>query len=320
MKIVVSVMCLFSQALIADASPPATTQPSLGRGRGTVAAPRPNYDPIVFNLDHANCYEVSHVISDAFSGCSSIPVEQSNSIVFVGPPETQAAARKLIGQMDDMAKHESGPGVVVVSIKNRRIDELIDQLNRVIDGRRLRVSGDRGRSKVLLRGDKGEIQQAEALLQQLDSPAPAVPVEFAFIQAKATGGAEGPPIPADLADVAKELERFGKLTMLGRLSTVAVEGERFGVEGQIVPGIKAEVRGFVTGGGAEGAIKLEVKASLEMNSHEKSGEKLGGPPTIPYFHVETVVATQRGEYLVLGSAPTGSDLGESAILVMHVRK
>lgn len=319
MKSFFCMICAFSQVAIAVASPPATTQPSRS-GRGITAAPRPNFEPILFKLSHANCHEVARVVADAFSGCNSIPVEESNSFVFVGPPESQAAARKLVSQLDDQATREGGSGVVVVSVKNHRVDELIDHLNRVMGGERLRVSGDRGRSKVLLRGDTAEIQQAEALLQELDTPAPAVQVEFAFIQAKSIGGAEGPPIPADLAEVAKELERFGKLTMLGRLSTVAVEGERFGVEGQIVPGIKAEVRGFVTSGGGEGEIKLEVKASLELNPPVHVGDKLGGPRTVPYFHLETVVSTQRGDYLVLGSAPTGSSLGESAILVMHVRK
>ena len=37
------------------------------------------------------------------------------------------------------------------------------------------------------------------------------------------------------------------------------------------------------------------------------------------FQVESTLITRRGDYVVLGSAPTGWEIGESAILVLHVR-
>lgn len=317
MQVIISVLCIFSQAALAFAYPPATTQPSRG-GRGIAVAPRPNYEPAVLKLVNANCFEVSSMLAATFPGCTSYPVEQSNSVVFSGPPDSQAMARKLAAEMDTMASGRDGPRVVIVSVKHRRVEELVQHLNSVIDGRRLRVSGDRGRSKVLLRGDAEEIKQAETFLKELDTPAAGVSIEFAFVQAKASGAAAGPPMPADLSEVAQELERFGNLTLLGRLSTVAVEGEKFGVEGRVDPGISVEIRGLVSSVNQEGIVKADVKASLELLPAQAADSKDHSPTA--YFNIETVVSTRRGEYLVLGSAPTGSQIGESAILVMHVRK
>jgi hypothetical protein len=318
MKSVITMFCLITQVTIALGAPPATTQPSRGSGQGATAVFQPNYEPIVFKLEHANCFEVARTLAGAFSACSSIPVEQSNGVVFVGPPESQAMARKLVGEMDSVVTQPDGPHIVVFPVQHRRVDELVEHLIRVTEGRRLRISGDRSRSKVLLRGDAQEIKNAERLLKELDTPAAGVSIEFAFLQAKSGDAAAGRPMPADLAEVAKELERFGQLTLLGRLSTVAVEGEKFSVEGQVVPGITAEVRGFVSGANQEGTVKADVKASLRLLPAQVAESK--DRPPVAYFNLETVVTTQRGDYLVLGSAPAGSQIGESAILVMHVRK
>ncbi len=321
MQVIVSMLCVYSQAAIAFASPPATTQPSRG-GRSQPVAAMQHYEPVVLKLANANCGEVASMLSATFSGCTSYPVEQSNCIVFSGPPETQAMARRLAAEMDGMTAQRDGPRVAIAGIQHRRVDELVEQLARVASGPRLRFSGDRGRSKVLLRGDPEEIRQAEALLRELDTPVSGVSIEFAFLQAKAGGPASGPPMPSDLADVAKELERFGSLTLLGRLSTVAVEGDKFEVEGQVVPGIMAEVKGMVGSGGGDDVVKIEIGASLQLKPPPPSvAESKGGvSPPLPYFNIKTSVTTRHGEYLVLGSAPTGSAIGESAILVMHVRK
>lgn len=313
MQLILSLVLACSQFVLALSSQPATTQPSRG-GRAQPAA-RASYEPVVLRLVNANCHEISKMLSATFSGCASYPVDQSNSVVFSGPPDTVAMARKLVAEMDASVSEAGAPRVVVVDVKHRRVDDFVDQFMHVTDNRRLRVAADRARSKLLLRGDAEEIKQAERLLEQLDTPAAAVAIEFAFIQASSES--QGPAIPADLAEVAKELERFGKLTLLGRLTTVAVEGDKFGVDGQIVPGIRAEVRGLVRSGSAEGGVKMEVQASLQMNSPNKAA---GGSVLQPYFKVETSVATKRGEYLVLGTAPTGSKLGESVVLLMYVKE
>ena len=317
MNLILSVVLACSQFVSALPSQPVTTQPSRG-GRAQPAAARPAYEPAVLRLVNASCFEVASMLQATFPGCTSYPVEQSNSVVFSGPADTLAMARKLVEQMDVMAAEREGPRVVIADVKHRRVDDIVDHLNRVVENRRLRVSGDRGRSKILLRGDKNDIEQAEGLLKELDTPAAGIAIDFAFIQAKFDGQPRGTLIPVDLEQVATELERFGNVALLGRLSTVAVEGEKFGVEGQIVPGMSAEVRGQVIGVNQEGVVKADIKAALRLLPPGKSEGKDAGPSA--YFNIETVVTTQRGEFLVLGSAPAGAEVGESAILVMHVRK
>ncbi|HKQ50207.1 MAG TPA: secretin N-terminal domain-containing protein [Phycisphaerae bacterium] len=316
MHVILSIVLACSQFVSALPSQPATTQPSRG-GRGQPTAARSTYEPAVLRLANASCFEVASMLSQIFPGCTSYPVEQSNSVVFTGPADTLAMARKLVEQMDVMAAERDGPRVVIVDVKHRRVEEIVDHLNRVVENRRLRVSGDRGRSKILLRGDSKEITQAESLLKELDTPAAGIAIDFAFIQAKFEGQPRGTHMPADLDEVATELERFGNVALLGRLSTVAVEGEKFAVEGQVVPGIVAEVRGMVSNVNKEGVVKADLKASVRLVPGGADGN---APGPAGYFNIETVVTTQRGGYLVLGSAPAGAEVGESAILVMHVRK
>lgn len=324
MKKAVVMFCLFSQTVLAVAAAQQPAQPSRVGGRAPATGARAEYEPVFIRLRNTNCNEIAKMLASTFSGCSSYPMERPNSVVFSGPSDLQSEARKLIAEIDGAAdgkdeEEGNSPNYVIVSVKHRRVEELVEQLGRMAaDGWNLNVSGDRGRSKILLSGNKETVAQAVAMTQKLDTPAEITTVEFAFIQAKAKGAVEGAPMPGDLSDVAKELERFGQLSLLGRLSTVVIEGEKFGVEGHVVPGVHAEIRGMINSS-HEGAIKMEIKASLSLNPAKKD-VATAVAAGMPYFQVETSISTQCGEYLVLGSAPAGSEVGESAILVMHVKE
>lgn len=324
------VICSVELALLAapaatssqEVATPAEPSTPASRGMHRRATPRPPTSTTVFKLHHASCDDIAVTLGRAFSAVA-IPDRRTNSVIMSAPESELAAARALLEKLDQPSTDPTASDVLIVPAKYRRAQALADQIRQVLPGRDLRVAADEARASILLRGTDSALEAASSILAQLDTPAASVTLEFAFFRAYRDHDKNhfDAVIPPDLADVAKELRRFGAVEFLARLSTIAVEHEDFKIEGGILEDLVTMVKGELISVADDGAVRLEMDAFLRLEKAPSPGPKdkaqRRGP--MPTFELGTIVQTRRGDYVILGSAPTGWKPGESAILVLHVR-
>ncbi len=280
------------------------------------------YPPHTFRLEHADCFEVAKMLDHIMRGAMAQPIQRGNCVVYAGPEETLEAVRKLVKELDVPVMDSDRGNVEIVRLMHREANELASQLAQVMRNKDFRVAADENTSSLILRGSGYAIQSALDFINRLDQPAAGVSLEFAFFHADLGEDENQGTIPEDLADVAKELRRFGGLRLIGRLSSVATEHEDFVIEGTISQNVMARIAAKVNGVSAEGTMKISLKAEMTLDrDREQSvgGGKFDKNEEWPSFELATMVTARRGDYVVLGSAPTGWGPGESAILVMHVR-
>lgn len=291
---------------------------------------RPLGKPIVIPMKNAECMEISDLLGRVLFKSQIVPVLRTNSIIYVGPEDTEAQVRALIAEIDRPVEEGHALEPTILPVLHRPVEEIADQVGKVLAGRDVsdfRMAADRGRSVLVVRGRKAIADAARSLVEQLDKPAGTVVIEFAFFHADLNRDTPLGKIPPDLRPVAEELGgRFGALDLLGLLSTVAIEGEKFTVEGELADISEARVQGNLTSASSDGMVRMGIGAFMRFETPaagnaqavgNKEGASASGPR--PAFELQTVVQTKRGDYVVVGSAPTGWAAGESVILVLHVR-
>jgi hypothetical protein len=296
------------------------TTPSRHTRRGSRPVAAPTFNPVVLRLKYADCFEVATMIQKLVPEGGAYAESRSNSVIYTGPDDTAETIRELVEKLDQPVETTHASEVVPVQIRHRRAQDLARQIAATLGAGRLRVADD-GRSTVLLYGPRPLIDSAIAIVHEVDRPAATVNLEFAFFHADLNDQKPAAGIPADLADVVDELQRFGGLKLLGRLSTVAIENEEFVIQGGIIGQLSTRVTGALLNASTGNSVKLEIRADLvlEKSALAATGKEGERPAPLPEFELRTIVTTQRGDYVVLGSAPTGWTPGESAILVLHVR-
>ena len=301
---------------IAPVPPGSPAEPRPGTPGPMPVPERPFSTMKMFSLRFADAQDVARTLQNLLPETAAIPDPRTNSLIVGGSDESIERAAHVIADLDREAPQDRGMSVVTVPIQHRAAEELAKQIQMILGGRShdLRLAADAGRSMLLLNGPQGDILTAVDVIRQLDTPAPTVNLEFAFFQARAADqGAKGE-IPEDLAEVAKELMRFGGLELLGRFSTAATEGEEFTLKGCVASNLEAAVDGRLMNAMPGGAVKIRLHARLVLNDQVAAE----GRPQ-PNFDLGTAVVANRGDYVVIGSAPAGWAPGESAILVLHVR-
>jgi len=275
-----------------------------------------------FRLKNASCNNVADTIKSLVT--KRVRAEQrTNSIIYVGPEYDLETVEKIIEELDSVATETpSEREVVVVPVKHRSVEDVASKIREafpnVARGPYLQVSIDKARSALLLRGSKTIVGMAEATIRKLDVPAAVRNLEFAFLKAESGDTQTDSEVPDDLKDVANELKRFGRIGLLGRLETAAVEGITFSISGE-KSGMSYWIKGKLLHASEEGAVKVEVEARLSQYLG-RNRAKTGRRAYNTVFALETSVLTRSGNYVVLGSAPgldTGKP-GESVILVLHV--
>ncbi|MBN2562744.1 MAG: hypothetical protein JXQ75_17615 [Phycisphaerae bacterium] len=303
---------------------PEAPQARASRGRARDAGV-PVINPVVFRLRHASCFDVARMIEELAPQTSSYADARTNSVIYNGSSDTVEAIRSLIEELDRPIEENQASEVAIVRVLHRGPGELAERILQTLGSRQcqLRIAADEGRSSILMSGPEPQLDTAKRILDQLDTPPATVNLEIAFFQAHLDYNKDdlNAKIPADLADVAKELDRFGPHELLGRLSTIAVEHERFSVEGSISQNVTAMVKGELISVSPDTEARLRIETFLRLErarptDEEGKAQQRGPSPT---FQLETVILTKRGDYLILGSAPTGWDAGESVILVLHLR-
>lgn len=295
------------------------------------AAPTQDHELRIFKIMHGDCMELTAALQQVMRHGSITPHPSSNSIIIAAPEKDLKAVTTLIQQLDnpiESAKYEKD--LTVVPTTHRQADALASLLPSIFGSKgifgekEMKIATDRGRSSIILSGPRESVSKAQSVIKLLDTPVAMVNLEFIFFRARLHVGGPAPEIPDDLRDVADGLKRFGRIEFLGRLSTVAVEEEEFKVGGKIANFITADTRGRLLSGSKEGTIKLVFEAEMNVQRQrpalkDSEANTVRRPPTSSQFLIETTVVTQRGDYVVLGSAPNGWESGESAILVLHAR-
>jgi len=303
-----------------DAGKPKTDAPA---GRGS---PRPGVVRM-YPIKSANADELASILKRVFPTAQVVADARTNSVLVSAEAEsTLNDVQTMIAQLDIAVTDSLAAETRVVAVAHRSGREIIGQLSSTLlsrpEFRDCRIASDDGRNMLVLRGTREFLEQATVVLKMVDVPAESVTLEFAFFQASTRESAEANAagMPADLADVAKELARFGKIELLGRLSTVAAENEEFKIQGSLGTDLSAEVVGQVLKA-KEGGVRLKIDSRLQMSRSVPAGGEKGGK-TMQHagFSTATTISARRGDTVVLGAAPAGWAQGESAILVVRFGK
>lgn len=299
---------------------PATQEPPKSDAAPPPSRPVKPVEVRVYPIRHALAHEAASVLSKVFRTAQFTADERTNSVIVSTSEDELKRVEAMVTTLDVPMTEASAAETRVLSLGNRPANDLLMQLQAVLlsraEFRDGRVAADNARNKLILRGSREFLNQAEGVVKAVDLPAESVQLEFAFFQAT-TGDGGGAQVPQDLADVAKELARFGRIELLGRLSTVAVEGETFEIEGRLGASISATTQGRILKATPEGVVRLSIEAGLDMQRapHPEETKK---PPQDSSFRTSTTISTRRGDTLVLGAAPAGWERGSSAILVVRV--
>ena len=280
----------------------------------------------MYLLSHARADQIAPLLQRLIRNCQIVTDSRTNSIIVSGDAMQFAAFEDLLGDLDvDVgSKSQATSDVEIIPIKNRIVadiaDRIVDVFERSSDHANWSVAADNSRNSLLLRGRLPFLESARAIAHQLDTPAATIQLDFAFFRADLNDTQASGAVPQDLAEVTEELKRFGRYEIVGRLATVAVEGQEFSIEGSIGDEMDVRISGDLKKAAPDGAVRLNVGAHLRLMqaSSSEDGAKRGRLKTSA-FEVNTTLATRRGDTIVIGTAPAGWKAGESAILVVHVR-
>jgi len=301
-------------------------RPEEERDRRPENTPNPRAQNVkVFPLKHAAPASVLESLIPLFKNASLVADSSTNSILVNATNADIAIIEGLLSHLDRASEQSRGsaPGFRAVQIKHRATEEVTKQLMSLLGGMRdrdSRVASDEGRGKIILRGSTEFLEFAEKVISQMDVPAQSIQFEFAFFSAdqhSANEPVEPGKIPADLESVAQELQRFGRVRLLGRLACSSIEDRQFLVEGKLGEGLSAKVSGSVINAVSDGSIQLNVKGFVLLNRTPGDPK---APPQSSVFEVNTSVVTLRGDTIMIGSAPAGWNPGESAIMVLQAKQ
>ena len=301
----------------------------VGKAKGGIndATPSPRVQDVkALRLRDTTPGNVLESLIPLFKNASLVGDPTTNSIIVNSTNADIAVIERLLTHLDrpsDQARN-SAPGVRAVQLKHRATDDVSKKLMSLLGASRdrdARVASDEGRGKIILRGSGEFLEFASNVISELDVPAQMIQLEFAFFSADQNAEATGEPdasrkIPADLETVANELQRFGKVRLLGRLACNTMEDNQFLVEGLLGEGLSAKVSGSIINAVTDGSIQLNVKGNVRLT--RGAGDPKAAPQSSA-FEINTTVVTRRGDTVMIGSAPAGWAPGESAIMVLHAK-
>lgn len=302
-----------------------------GKSKGGKNEPNPRAQNVrVFPLQHTAPNNVLATLIPLFKNASLVADPSTNSIIVNSSNADIATIEGLLTHLDKTSDQprNAAPGVRTIQLKHRATDDVSKKLMSLLGGfgdRDARVASDEGRGKLILRGSPDFLEFAGQVISELDVPAQMIQFEFAFFSADQNAAATGESdeagsIPADLTDVARELGRFGRVRLLGRLACNAMEDHQFVLEGALGEGLSAKVSGNVLNAVTDGTIQLSVQGQVRLTRTGAGPNPSQAPPRSSIFDVNTTVVTRRGETIMIGSAPTGWAPGESAIMVLQAKQ
>lgn len=306
----------------AEKTPGQDTRGRPGRtAPGLLPAPAPA-DPNVIKvipLQQARANAAAASLRELLAIGGIVSDERTNSILFNGPAQSLAKLAELVPLIDVAVQNRQGSELALIPVQHRGAEGIAGQIMSALAHEDIRVAVDAGRSVLILNGPPAAIEHARAIIKQLDTPAARVSMEFNFFRGTAGAAASSIPMPEDLQAIGKELERFGGIELIGRMSATAVEGESFEVEGQLLSEFSGEVRGRLEEATDQGSVRVNMEAKLMMVDLASAEGSSKGAINRGVFRAATTVVLQRGDFVVIGSSPAGMKGGDSVILVLNIR-
>ncbi|MEE8169587.1 MAG: secretin N-terminal domain-containing protein [Phycisphaerae bacterium] len=276
----------------------------------------------VIRLERADAEEIAAILRPIVLDIRLMGDPRSNSLIYSGPAEDFDALLQVVQQLDGTPRDSRSMTLEMIPVQHRSAEEVAERIASMVGtlarSHDLRVAADLARSMVIVGGTEAALKAARQIAKQLDEPAQPVELEFAFFGADQNEpDAEGE-MPSDLADVARELSRFGGVRLLARLATVATAGDSFGVNGSIGRQLSTKVEGAILRVSPNGSIRFNIDATMTAVPESTDGKQ--GRADTAKFRLETTIVAERGQTVVIGTAPMGAKPGESAILVVMVHK
>lgn len=274
-----------------------------------------------FPLKHAECNYVTGIIRSLDPGGAVMAAQHTNSVVVHGTPRAVRLVEAMIQELDVTGEESERSSLTIIPVQHRSARDVTQQILGVTGQSDLfRIGADESRSCLIIKCQSSEqLKEIEEVIRQIDTPARSVRIEFDFLSADLDASAGAGKLPDDLAALEPELSRFGKLSLLARMSTAAIEGGYYKVRGGSSDRIQADVSGQIEQVDDGGEVRMAVSATAGLNRAIVQRETKEGVQT-GIFSVETKVTAKPGETIVIGGAPTGLAPGQSVLLVVRVAK
>jgi len=291
-------------------------------GRGTVAQASEQEGPEVkcFNVTRSNPTKLADYIGQLYGRGRVVDMPATGKLLFMGTAREIEQVAELLKELDipDMDTG-SEPELTIIPIRHRRAGEVLSNIRQVFSGTPesiLRLSADDARSSIIVLCRSSKVLAAvKKIIEELDRPAQRMALEFIFFKADLNPSDEKLVIPDDLQEVANELSRFGRVSLLGRLFADAAEGGHFTVKGMNLANLTTKVEGEVEDATPGEPIRVQLNAEAQVQSRV---EKDGGTYHLQgTFGISTTVYLTAEKFVVIGGSPTGLAEGQSVMLAVR---
>lgn len=293
---------------------PATNNPEHEKGLPQI--------PVVIRLQNANPQAVARTIGEVFPDLTLSAVDDTSVLVLRGPAEAVDQARALIDQITNADRVGDATVVRLIHLRSARPQDVAAQLSAAYARSGVTLSVDNRCSSLLVRGMEKAVREIADLVNEMDVASPNVTLEFSFLTAGPDKPDAGLELPADLADVGKELARFGTIKLMGRLRTVTTKDQQFEIEGMIADRFSVRVKGRLMSVHSDGVlVELEAMAIAFRVPSVNEGPGSGSPPPAPLksstYNIRTTLQLKANHDLAVGVAPAGAHVGSSLVLVVR---
>jgi hypothetical protein len=281
---------------------------------------RPTENPVfeVVPLSNLELDEAAALIKQLEPRVRVSRSESIHAVVLRGDRKSLEDVVGLLNRLEGMASDQGAQRLEILTLHNRNIDEIMDQLLTTVEDSV--IAGDEATGKIIVRGPEREIDLVKRLLDELDLPQRTVKLTFYFLLASQHDDEESTSqhLPPKLSGVWEALRRSGakSATYLGKTEVQCAEAEGFStrsVQRDETEALRYALEGEVSFTEDADVLRLYVDAEVtHISAAESTSEELRDE-----FAVESTLAARIGEMVVLASAPAGS-LAEASSLVMVV--
>lgn len=308
-----------SVPLIAQSQTPPTTP-------ARDAANDAHAKPVVVNVASGNSHALARMLGEVFPGLLISALDDSSVLVLRGMDQEVEKARALIENVIQQNSRTGEAEIKVIPLKLSSANNLSNQLRIVFAQSPVTIVPDTSQNALVVRGPHGILDAVEAIIRQLDVAPPSAPaqnisLEFSFLTAGPDKPDAGLPLPDDLAEIGRELNRFGTIKLMGRLKTITTPNQRFEMEGMIAEKFNIRIKGRVNSWDASGAIAEIEAAAVHFRSVPPDPSKLAQPPAGPVqsgvYNLQTTLKLTPNQDLAVGIAPAGAHVGSSLVLVVR---
>ncbi|QDV90478.1 Bacterial type II/III secretion system short domain protein [Phycisphaerae bacterium RAS2] len=299
-----------------------TSEPTQARDATNAA----QTDPVVVNVANGNSHALARMLGEVFPGLLISALDDSPVLILRGMDQEVSQARALVEKVLQQNSRTGEAEIKVIPLKLSSAPNLSNQLRVVFAQSPVTIVPDASQNALVVRGPIGILDAVEAIIQQLDVAPPSAPaqnisLEFSFLTAGPDKPDAGLPLPDDLAEIGRELNRFGTIKLMGRLKTIATPNQRFEMEGMIAEKFNIRIKGRVNSCDASGAIAEIEAAAVHFRSVPADPSKLAQPPVGPIqsgvYNLQTTLKLTPNQDLAVGIAPAGAHVGSSLVLVVR---